>query len=118
VWWCTPLIPALGRQRQADFWVQGQPGLQPEFQDRQGNTEKPCLKKQKQKIDAFILSFDHIFFLASKCVLETMRRNPTLDIIWYVNHQMLIIRKDHEIQYPNSGCWHLCRFWGFTELKE
>jgi hypothetical protein len=19
VWWCTPLIPALGRQRQADF---------------------------------------------------------------------------------------------------
>jgi hypothetical protein len=26
-WWCTPLIPALWRQRQADFWVQGQPGL-------------------------------------------------------------------------------------------
>jgi hypothetical protein len=45
-----PLIPALGSQRQADFWVQGQPGLQSEFQDSQGNTEKPCLKKQnKQK---------------------------------------------------------------------
>jgi hypothetical protein len=26
-WWHMPLIPALGRQRQADFWVQGQPGL-------------------------------------------------------------------------------------------
>jgi hypothetical protein len=26
-WWCTPLIPALGRQRQADLWVRGQPGL-------------------------------------------------------------------------------------------
>jgi len=28
-WWrrLTPLIPALGRQRQVDFWVQGQPGL-------------------------------------------------------------------------------------------
>ena len=25
--WHTPLIPALGRQRQADFWVRGQPGL-------------------------------------------------------------------------------------------
>ena len=25
-----PLIPALGRQRQVDFWVQGQPGLQRE----------------------------------------------------------------------------------------
>jgi hypothetical protein len=30
-WWRTPLIPALGRQRQADFWVRGQPGLQSEF---------------------------------------------------------------------------------------
>jgi hypothetical protein len=41
-----PLIPALGRQRQADLWVQGQPGLQSEFQDSQaqGYTEKPCLE--------------------------------------------------------------------------
>ena len=39
VWWCTPLIPALGRQRQADFWVRGQPGLQSEFQVSQGYTE-------------------------------------------------------------------------------
>jgi hypothetical protein len=44
-WWRTPLIPALGRQRQADFWVWGQPGLQSEFQDSQGYTEKPCLEK-------------------------------------------------------------------------
>jgi hypothetical protein len=42
------LIPALGRQRQVDFWVQGQSGLQSEFQDSQGYTEKPCLEKQKQ----------------------------------------------------------------------
>jgi hypothetical protein len=28
-----------------DFWVQGQPGLQSEFQDSQGYTEKPCLGK-------------------------------------------------------------------------
>jgi hypothetical protein len=42
-----PLIPALGRQRQADFWVRGQPGLQSEFQDSQGYTEKPCLKKKQ-----------------------------------------------------------------------
>jgi hypothetical protein len=49
VWWLTPLIPALGgRQRQVNFWVQGQPGLQSEFQDSHGYTEKPCLKKQKQ----------------------------------------------------------------------
>jgi hypothetical protein len=48
-WWRTPLIPALGRQRQADFWVRGQPGLQSEFQDSQGYTEKPCLEKTKKR---------------------------------------------------------------------
>ena len=42
-------IPALGRRRQADFWVWGQRGLQSEFQDSQGCTEKPCLKKTKNK---------------------------------------------------------------------
>jgi hypothetical protein len=52
MWWPTPLIPAPGRQRQADFCdfcIRGQPGLQSEFQDSQGYTEKPCLENQKQK---------------------------------------------------------------------
>jgi hypothetical protein len=44
-----PLIPTLGRQWQADFWVRGQPGLQSEFQDSQGYTEKHCLEKQNKK---------------------------------------------------------------------
>jgi hypothetical protein len=48
-WWHMPLIPALGRQRQVDFWVRGQPGLQSEFQDSQGYTEKSCLEKPKEK---------------------------------------------------------------------
>jgi hypothetical protein len=48
-WWRTPLIPALRRQRQTDFSVRGQPGLQSEFQDSQGLTEKPCLEKKKKK---------------------------------------------------------------------
>jgi hypothetical protein len=53
VWWRTPLIPALGRQRQVNFWVRGQPGLQSEFQDSQGYTEKPCLEKQQQQKKKF-----------------------------------------------------------------
>jgi hypothetical protein len=32
----------------ADLWVKGQPGLQSEFQDSQGYTEKPCLRKQNK----------------------------------------------------------------------
>jgi hypothetical protein len=35
---------------QADFWVWGQPGLQSEFQDSLGYTEKPCLKKKKKEV--------------------------------------------------------------------
>jgi hypothetical protein len=46
--WHAPLIPALRRQRQADFSVRGQPGLQSEFQDSQGYTEKHCLEKQNK----------------------------------------------------------------------
>jgi hypothetical protein len=44
------LVPGLRRQRQVDLWIRDQPGLQSEFQDSQGYTEKPCLEKQnKQK---------------------------------------------------------------------
>jgi hypothetical protein len=43
------LIPALGRQRQVDFRVRGQLGLQSEFQDSQGYIEKPCLEEPETK---------------------------------------------------------------------
>jgi hypothetical protein len=48
-WWHTPLIPALGRQRQSDFLVRGQPDLQSEFQESQDYTVKPCLEKRRKK---------------------------------------------------------------------
>jgi len=44
-WWHMPLIPALGRQKQVDFLVQGQPGLQSEFKNSKVYPKKPCLKK-------------------------------------------------------------------------
>jgi hypothetical protein len=47
-WWYMPSIPALRRQRLVRSLVRGQPGLQSEFQDSQGYTEKPCLEKSKQ----------------------------------------------------------------------
>jgi hypothetical protein len=62
-WWCTSLIPALGRERQAGFWVRGQPGLQSEFQVSQGYTEKPCLGKKKKKKKKKCLIFYFYFFL-------------------------------------------------------
>jgi hypothetical protein len=59
-----PLIPALRRQRQADFWVQGQPDLQSEFKDSQSYTEKPCLEetnhpaKQINKEEDIVISIN------------------------------------------------------------
>ena len=46
-WWCRPLIPALGRQRQEDFRVRGKPGLQSEFQDRQATQRNPVSEGKK-----------------------------------------------------------------------
>jgi hypothetical protein len=40
LWWHTPLIPALRRQRQVDLC---------EFPYSQSCVEKPCLKKDKNK---------------------------------------------------------------------
>jgi hypothetical protein len=48
-WWCTPLIPALGRQRQVDFWVRGQPGLQRSFRTARAIQSNPVSKIKKKK---------------------------------------------------------------------
>ena len=45
----THLTPVLRRQRQVDFWVQGQPGLESEFQHRQGYIEKPLQNTKNNK---------------------------------------------------------------------
>ena len=41
----TPLIPALGRQRQEDLWVPGQPGLHRWLQDSQGCTKRDLVSQ-------------------------------------------------------------------------
>jgi hypothetical protein len=58
--------PSTWEERQADFWVWGQPGLQSEFQDSQGYTEKPCLKKKHKQTNKKI------------SLLSNQNRNATL----------------------------------------
>ena len=63
----TPLIPALWRQREGDFWDQG---LQSEFLDSQSYTEKPCIKKNETKRNYFI---SHITIIIEKRNVEAAR---------------------------------------------
>ena len=59
-WGGIPLMPAFERQKQMNLWVQGQPGLQTEFQDSQGYTEKPCLVRKKDSGREFKVILDCI----------------------------------------------------------
>jgi hypothetical protein len=73
---CMPTKIKRGHQSQAvvahafnpstwevDFWVRGQPGLQSEFQDSQGYTEKSYLEKPKTEKKQVLLIVDHLLQL-------------------------------------------------------
>jgi hypothetical protein len=47
VWWYTPLIPALGRQKHEDLWVHGHPCLQNKFQNFQAYAAKETTENRK-----------------------------------------------------------------------
>jgi hypothetical protein len=49
LWCCTPLRPALGRQRQVDRCEFEANLIYREFQNSQGYTEKPYLKKASKQ---------------------------------------------------------------------
>ena len=58
-WRCMPLVPALGRQRQVDFWVWDQPGLQSELVPGQPGLHRETLSqktKDKQTKDLFLFN--------------------------------------------------------------
>ena len=52
MWWCKPLIPALGRQKQVDFYefkASLVHRVSSRIQDSHGYTEKPCLEKKRKR---------------------------------------------------------------------
>jgi hypothetical protein len=97
-----PLIPALRRQRQADFWDRGQPGLQSEFQDSQGYTEKPWLEKKECNKIQMNCSHPHLGF--STCFILWSRRKSLISD--YFSQQSM----------PNA-CTTIC-FWTGTSFED
>jgi hypothetical protein len=84
-WWYMPLIPELGRQRQAGFLVRGQPDLQSEFQDSLSYAEKPCLEnKTKQNKKRFIYLFIYLFYVCE--YTEAVQMVVSLHVVcWGLN---------------------------------
>lgn len=57
-----PLITALEKQKQADLWDQGQPGLQNDFQDRLQATQRNAVSVVNPT-----LSFSDYQFIDNSC---------------------------------------------------
>jgi len=55
MWWFTCSFPTLGRQRQADLWVQGQPGLPSELQDSWTTQRNPVFEKSEENSDFLVI---------------------------------------------------------------
>ena len=56
-----PLIPALEAEA-GRFLIQGQPGLQSEFQDSQGYTEKPIFDKLKKNKYLLVENYYSLYY--------------------------------------------------------
>ena len=117
-------------KRQADFWDQGQPGLQSDFQDSQGHTGRSYPEKTKTQIKTnkkrplsyskwgyqFFVLF--LFFFPGKCmeieniILSEVTQTPKEICmnIWYVLTDKWILPKKFRISMKNSQTiWSLRR---------
>jgi hypothetical protein len=96
-WWRTPLVPALRRQRQADFWVRGQPGLHRETLSQKNQKRKK--QKQNHKGD-YTYEAPAIYYL-----------NITLlTIMWgwwdgSVGKSTRLLFRRFEVQIPATTWW-------------
>jgi hypothetical protein len=69
MWWCTPLIPALGRQRPEDLC---------EFEANLVYTVRCCFKNEKEKALSFSLSFFLLSVYAYGYIIHNLSYNVLL----------------------------------------
>jgi hypothetical protein len=65
VWWCTHVIPALGRLNKEDW----------EFQVSLGYRVRSCLKKKKEEKDkrpCLVISLDHLVLVCDVCTMRSL----------------------------------------------
>ena len=84
------LISALGRWRQADLWVQDQPGLYSEFQDTQGYVERLSQNNTKEKKRNKLLKFtaqftgDQLNFYTPETIYFALKWEVSRILFWYL----------------------------------
>ena len=74
-------VEAWGVQMQAGLRVWGQPGLQKEFQDIQGYTERPCLEKHEQEQASKQTEKNHLGEKKIKGVCMCVCANPPIHLM-------------------------------------
>ena len=125
-----PLIPALRRQRQADFWIGGQPGLQSEFQDSQGYTEKPCLEKPNKQTKKKRVALVMVSVHSSKTLTKTTQTYLCHFVLctydeqgsrhWYVYKLWRALMTGYNLQYQRpaktSSCENKQSYHYYTDM--
>ena len=112
-WWSTPLIPALRRQRQADFWVRGQPGnkvnsrtsraIQWNPVSKNKNKNKQTNKKSRRGIP---LPFYPVFAAGVDSLLVcSFEDTISLSILDDTQYSKQLVRNPLPFSQSQSYCW-------------
>jgi hypothetical protein len=124
-WWRMPLIPALERQRQVNFWVRGQPGLQTEFQDSQGYTEKPWLENKTKEVIYCSNAFQAICHFPIRCNMHCFMLRPLIQLdlsfmqgdrcgsIGSILHSDIQLDEHHLLKFFFPHCIILASLWKY-----
>jgi hypothetical protein len=86
--------PTTKESEAGGFWVQEQPGLQSEFHDSQGYTQKPCLENQNKQTK-------------KKCVLFLLH---TLRNLLQYLHSVIVLLDIHNFYMANFSLYKMCNF--------
>jgi len=95
------LTPTLGRQRQVDLRVQGQPGLQSVVQDRWGYREKPCLKEKKKKKKNELLILFYHWVTTLEMVIQASLKKPSI-MVYTCNPVLRRLRQEDHCEFKTN----------------